>query len=307
MTKPDAILVADLHLREDVPLCRTDDYFQAQHNKVKWLRKLKRKYECVVIVAGDIFNHWKPTPYLLSWALKVLPRFHAIPGQHDLPQHRFDLLGKSGFSVLQNARKLDMIITPDTPFSDLSGDPQESSISICGYPFGKPFERPAKRQGTGRNIAVAHVLTWHNKLPFPGCTSSNALSLLKRYPYDLIVTGDNHIPFVVEYKGRVLVNPGSMMRMKADQEQHRPRVYLWYAKSNTVKPVYFPIEEGVVSREHIEERKGQEERFQAFVQKLKEVDEELGLSFKRNLKTYFNKHRVRKEVMDIVWEAVDEK
>ena len=33
----DAILVSDLHITESTPISRTDDYIQAQENKLKFL------------------------------------------------------------------------------------------------------------------------------------------------------------------------------------------------------------------------------------------------------------------------------
>ena len=46
--------------------------------------------------------------------------------------------------------------------------------------------------------------------PFPGATGGNAINILKKYPqFDLIVTGDNHQSFSVEYEGRLLVNTGT--------------------------------------------------------------------------------------------------
>ena len=316
--QPTAIIAADIHLREDVPLCRTDDYFQAQSRKVRWLRKLRKDLNCPVIVAGDVFDHWKPSPFLLGWAIKSLPPFLAIPGQHDLPQHRLGLLPKSGFYVLKAAKKLWLLKGPKKarrrpgtrdpikgPFPALSDCIQATTGLhgvVYGYAYGEKLRDPDEIPG--RSVAIAHRLTWKNVLPYPGCAADSALDLLKKHPYDLIVTGDNHKPFVVKHQGRLLVNPGSMMRMDADQVEHRPRVYLWYAKSNSVERVYYPIEKGVVSREHITDQKKQEEQFQVLVQRLQEVDSELGLSYSRNVKRYLRKHRTRKEVIDIIWEAM---
>jgi len=309
--QPTAILAADLHIREDVPLCRTDDFFQAQETKLCWLCKLQERLDCPLIIAGDIYDHWKPSPFLLGWSLKVLPQFYAVAGQHDLPQHRLGLLHKSGFYVLQKADKLKLLKGSRKPkngetekrtFSVLS-DRTEAATRCYGYSYGETLRNPEPETGR-RTMAVAHRLVWKTILPYPGCTAESAKQLLKKHPYDLIVTGDNHKPFVEKYRGRLLVNPGSMMRMDADQVTHKPRVYLWYAKSNTVERVYYPITEGVVSREHITKRKIQEEQFQVFVQRLQDMDTELGLSFKRNVKRFLHKNRTRKEVVDIIWEAL---
>jgi DNA repair exonuclease SbcCD nuclease subunit len=64
--KYDAILGADLHIRESVPACRIDDYINAQWTKLLFIQNLCEKNGCPFLVAGDLFDHWKPSPYLLS-------------------------------------------------------------------------------------------------------------------------------------------------------------------------------------------------------------------------------------------------
>jgi hypothetical protein len=122
--------------------------------------------------------------------------------------------------------------------------------------------------------------------------------------YDLIVTGDNHLPFVVKEGNQLLVNPGSMMRMTASQIDHKPRVYLWFADDNTVKPVYLPIKQGVISREHIDRQKDKDKKIEAFVEHLKD-NYEVGLSFEKNLEKYFRQNRTRKPVEQLVWRAME--
>ena len=81
---PSAILCGDFHLREDTPVCRTDDFWAAQWDKVLEIKELQEKYKCPVIHSGDLFNHWKPSPYLLSTTMWGMPEhFHTIYGNHD--------------------------------------------------------------------------------------------------------------------------------------------------------------------------------------------------------------------------------
>ena len=107
---PTAILTSDWHLREDTPICRTDDYWNAQWKKVNFISKLQEKYDCPVIHAGDLFDKWKPSPWLLSTTISILPKkFYTIFGQHDLPQHSLDLEHKSGINTLRQAKSLTVI------------------------------------------------------------------------------------------------------------------------------------------------------------------------------------------------------
>ena len=150
-------------------------------------------------------------------------------------------------------------------------------------------------------------MVWQGKRPWPGCTDPSAVAVLKKYPeYDLILTGDNHKPFTEEYEGRLLVNPGSITRQSADQIDHTPRVYLYYASTNTVRPVFLPVQEGkeVISRDHIDRKEERTERISTFISRLG-GEWEAGLSFEENLKRFFESNKVLDSVKQIVWDAVD--
>ena len=274
---PSAILCADLHLRDSVPRARTDDYWKAQGEKLTTLWKLQYKYNCPVYCAGDIFHKAKSNPVIESLAIDHLPeKFYGIPGQHDLPDHNIDNFDKSSLGVLFAA-----------------------STKIVKNPFEEMFR-------IGEGVGLIH--TFIQKLGDEQdkiIGGSSAKALLRKYPdLKLIVSGDNHKPFVYEYEGRLLVNPGSMMRMKADQIDHKPRVYLWYEESNTVEPVYFPIDDGVIDRIHLEREEKKDERIEAFVSHLNN-DYTVGLDFKNNLEIFFRNNETKKAVQKQIWEAME--
>lgn len=298
MKKVDAIICSDLHLREDTPICRTDDYWAAQERKVLYIKGLQQEYRCSVFDGGDLFNQWKASPRLLAWAIKAMYNPITVAGQHDLPQHSLEMFHRSSLAVLEAAGvvKVNGVYELD------------NGIVVYSLPWGEkiPAIQSAHKEWK-RKVLIHHITTYDGKTPWPGAekTVENALGILDRAEgFDLVVTGDNHKPFVVEDKGRVLVNSGSVMRMTADQVDHRPRVYLWNAEENKVEPHYLPIEAGVVSREHMKEQKECDERIEAFVSRLK-GDVELGVSFEQNLERFFlEETAVTPEVKKIVWEAV---
>jgi len=289
---PDLILCADFHLRESQPICRTDDFWQAQWNKVDFIRQLQIKYNCPVIHSGDLFEHWKPSPYLLTETIRHLPNnFRTIYGNHDLPQHSVDLAYKCGVNTLKSAGLLEIL-----PGCHWLAEPSKASLF---FPI------------TNTKILVWHIMTYKSKLPWPGCTDPLAAKLLKKYPeYDLIVTGHNHQSFVLRiierFKDRILVNPGSLTRHKANQIDHKPCVYLWYAENNHVEPVYLPIKQDVIIREYIDQEKQQDERMKAFISRLDdewEIDEEE--KFEKNLERFAQTNQVSQPIMDIVLKAME--
>ena len=295
--KIDAIICSDLHLTEQTPECRLDNYIEAQRTKLSFISGLQKQYKCPVLCAGDIFDHWKPSPWLISFALQYLPdELIAIPGQHDLPQHNLDLIEKSGFGTLLQGNKV------KTDFWN------SRSLRLNGYeiytvPFGIGIPKPKYQNN---NILIIHQLTWQ-KEPWPGADpKGNASVLLKQNPdFDLIITGDNHQAFTEEREGRLLINPGSMLRKTADQIDFKPRVYLWDAESNTAEPVYLPIEAGVVSRKHIEIKEERKNRLDAFINIIKSEEFEIGVSFEETVRKVLNSRNITQTIKAKVLEALD--
>lgn len=299
----DAIICSDLHLTEQIPICRIDDYVSAQMNKLDEISAMQQRYNCPVLCAGDIFDHWKPSPWLISFALKYLPdELIAIPGQHDLPQHNLELIEKSGFWALSNALKLEWGGTYH-PYLLI-----HENFDIYTVPFGSMPPKPKKEYNPNKefkNILMLHQLTWQ-KEPWPGADpKGNALKLLKQNPdFDLIITGDNHQAFTEEYNGKLLVNPGSMLRKTANQIDFKPRVYLWNAESNTVVPEYLPIDADVVTREHLEIKEERQGRMDAFINLIQSEEFEIGVSFEENVKQVLKSGKINQAVQNKVLEAL---
>lgn len=284
--KASAIFTADWHLREDTPTAFQGDFQAEQWKAVDEVAELQRQHECLVIHAGDLFNHWKPSPYLLIQAIRHLPeQFYTIYGNHDLPQHNLELVDKCGINVLKEAEALQIFEGchwGQTPVV-------KSTLPIL-------FER---------FILVWHVMTYQGKKPWPGITDPMAGTLLRKYPqFDTIVTGHNHQAFVEEYEGRLLVNPGGLVRQAADQIDFHPRVYLWYAKTNTVQPHFLTFSEGSISRAHIEITEERNARIDAFISRLGE-SWETSLSFEENLEAFSKANRINSKVMNIIYKAIE--
>jgi len=290
----DAILTSDWHLREDTPPCRVDNFWNVQWGKVMFVKELQREHDCPVLHAGDLFHHWKPSPYLLSQAIIYLPdQFHTVYGQHDLPQHNLELAYKCGINTLYQADVLNI-------------------LTQCHWQK-KPTEYWKTDPGNidevlrikDKTTLVWHVMNYIGRPPWPGCEAPRASRLLNKYPqFDLIVTGDNHKPFTERYEGRLLVNPGSLTRQSAD-ETHRPRVHLWYADRNTLVSVYLPIDEDAVSRDHIQQQEQRDERIEAFVKRLN-TEFRASVSFEENLEQFLQTNRVTENVKQVIYKAMEE-
>ena len=278
----DAIFCADIHLRETAPVCykNPEDFYEEQWNALQTIKELQVKYKCPVYCAGDLFDYWKPSPWLLSKTIEYLPeQFFTVIGNHDVAQHNLDLIDKCGVNVLAQAGKL--TILNETHF----GNTPNSLLNL-----------------KNKKLIVWHVMVWdgiHTPFQTFDTSTSSAKKLLKKYEADVMVTGDNHIPFVVNRKKSILVNPGSLTRQKADQINHRPRVYLWNENTNAVKPFYMPISKDAITREHIEEEEKRNERLSVFISRLNGGGMD-SLSFEDNLQLFFKKNKVSKKIVSLI-------
>lgn len=282
---PDLILGADWHLREDQPVARTDNFWEAQWDKVDQVAALQKKFDCPVYHAGDLFHHWKPSPNLLSETIARLPdNFNTIVGQHDMPQHNMELMFKSGIHTLVKAKAINWL----SEGGNFGQDPITHTII------------------KGKKVAMIHRFVWDGeKIPWPGCEELTARQVLAKYPqFDLIVTGDHHKPFIQALKGRLLVNCGQLSRQDAKAADYQPRVWLWYAETNTVEPYYLEHNLGVISRDHLDKIKERDERMEAFITRLSE-DWEVGVSFEENLERFLGSNKTKMAVKELIYKAMD--
>ena len=290
---PSLILCSDMHLREDTPSCFIGDFQKEQWDSLDFIRKLQQRWNIPVLCGGDLFHHWKTSPWLLTKVMKHLPaKFFSCMGQHDLPQHNLELVDKSGFGTLIEAGYIKTENDWDDMLSSLN-------LQICHWE-----QEPVKMNKGIKNILLWHHTTYLQK-PFPGASGGMAVGILRKYPqFDLIVTGDIHQSFTTTYEGRRLVNPGNLTRQSAQQIDFKPSVWLWYAEDNSVEQVFLPIQANAISREHIDIKEQRNERIDAFVEEL-QSDWESNMSFEDNLKRFQETNDIEPDVMYLIFNAIN--
>ncbi len=293
--KVDLIITADWHLmeKERNPPCRLDSHWEAQWNKVLQINQLMNRYDCDCILAGDLFEHWKTSPRLLNRCLKDLPggeaayyQLRSVIGNHDMPQHNIDNMERSGFRTLSEAKKIFVLN------GNHWGCDNKKTITDTLLTFNPDISR---------KIVVAHMMVWKGKLPWPGCEDPEAEEVFDIFPEaDLIITGHNHRTFTAKRGKRLLINPGSLTRHKADQIDHKPCVFLWNAETNDYRIHYLKVKKDVISREHIDVKKTKEKRLEAFITKLQD-GWDVSLSFKDNMEIAFQKNKTPDKIKQIIY------
>jgi DNA repair exonuclease SbcCD nuclease subunit len=309
MKKVDAILTSDWHIMERRPPCRTeDDFIDTQWRKMKFIAGLALEHDCPIFHAGDLFDRAKSSPLVERLVIESLRgiTIYCAPGQHDLPNHNLELFEQSSLAVLSSALHTDFIVGLTERESFVVN---ENGMSVHIVPFG---EEPCNQIERGKIKALLwHRMTWGVKEPFPGCDlEGNAIALLEKYPmYDLIVTGDNHQSLFARCGGRLLVNPGSLMRIEAGQADYRPKAWLWHAEDNSFDTVEVPIAESDMSRVELDEEKRRDGILDAFVKWMdrkgdpgSKID---GIDFRRNMERFLAENRPGKDVEIRIWEAME--
>jgi len=300
---PVAIALSDLHLTLVPPACRDDkDWMDAQ---AQYLHQVKQLAPALpIICAGDIFDKWNASPELINFALEHLPDgMYCIPGQHDLPSHRMDLMHRSGYGVLVRAKKI----------KDISGKLFITPKDLALYGFGweeevEPVSEEEEDDPSNRkaflHIAVIHRYIWTDDKKYPGAPDTSRLtafsSLLRGY--DVAVFGDNHKSFLSKSGSCTVFNCGGFIRKKTDEIQYSPNVGVIY-NDGSVKPVKLNTS---TDRFHplAEDRKEVEFDMGQFIDQLQSLGEH-GLDFQAAVKKYILSNPTHPRVKEIIASILD--
>ncbi len=254
-------------------------------------------------MAGDIGHKPRWSCRLLEWFISKIDkdiRIFLIPGQHDLINHRLDLWEQSGIGVLHAAEVISLY-----GFDKFPCNIEFDDFCLNAFPYGIGIQHIELVNISKPQIAITHEMIIKNQKLWPDQEAPKGNSVLKKFPeFSIIHSGDNHNSFIVEIGKRKLINSGNITRITADQEDFPPRVYLWYAETNDIEAVYLPIEQGVISRTHIEVAKDRENRNKAFITRVNSMDD-LEIDYEDNLVAYFKKYKTEIPVKNKVMEAVE--
>lgn len=216
--KPVAVLCADIHLSMNPPVARRSepDWFQAMGRTLKQLKDLADLLDVPIICAGDVFDRWNSPPELVNFALRNLPKMYAVPGQHDLPLHRMDLIHKSAFDTLVLAKVIKVLRPEGTQFR---------GFHAHGFGWGDVLKSP-EQMGEGISLAVVHAFIWTEDYGYPGVSDDSNLRQFKKKlrGYTAAVFGDNHKGF----QAGSILNCGTFFRRKSDEIDYHPSIGVLY-------------------------------------------------------------------------------
>jgi hypothetical protein len=224
-----AILCSDIHLCHLAPVARSaePDWYAAMKRPLEQLWQLSSAQGAPLVIAGDIFDRWdtkrEGQPELTNFAIEVFSQFNwgvfAIPGQHDLPNHRLDEIHRSAFWTLIRSGKVQMLKP--------GYESRIGRLALHGFPWGVPVKPKVELSSGVVHLAVVHAYIWKAGCSYPGADEEqHAVKYqAKLKGFSAAVFGDNHKGFMI---GDRLMNCGTLLRRKSDEKDYRPQVGLLY-------------------------------------------------------------------------------
>jgi hypothetical protein len=298
-----AVLASDLHITDKTPVARAEkDWLKVLAYYFEQVRRLCRDYHAPLIVAGDVFDKPNPSPFVINFAMEVLPNTFAIPGQHDLQYHNYADRHKTAYWTLVQAE----VITNMTP--GLQTIINGSLIGI-GFPWGsevKPLEEIVDKTQTRDCVylAVVHDYIWTSGYSYDKPPSEAAVSMwLNRLKgYTAAVFGDNHKGFLIE--DRNILNAGTFTCRRSDERNYRPHVGL-LKRSGEIEPYELDTSKDEWCTLEETEKKLQElDDFTELVDELNNLGAD-SLDFLEALKAGMAAKQVGRAVGDIIRKAAE--
>ena len=292
------LLVGDLHLTDKSPKKRKDDFVKTQNTKMMEIFDIYHQHNCEFIISpGDLFDSHKASDYLKQLWIKLLKQYKisilCVFGQHDLRYHTSDIRN-TPIMVMKRAGNV----------SILKNIPSSSDWAIHIYGQSWYEKTPEITDKSRLNILVVHKQFYTGKQDFPTQqeVGTNATSFLKKHPFDLVVSGDNHRFFKVSYKSQTLINLGSLMRTRIDQVNHKPRCAIFDTETKELEIIKLKVKpfETVfdMAKEKVEEERS--ESLQNFIKEIKNTKKSKKLNFIAKLK------EARDMVEEGIAEVIDE-
>jgi DNA repair exonuclease SbcCD nuclease subunit len=294
-----AILCSDLHFSDNPPISRSvePDWFEVMGRYIDQLKVHQKRYDCPIIVAGDVFDRWKCSPHLINFLIKRLPRncIYAVPGQHDLPNHDYQRIQESAYWTLVEAD----IITN----LECQNPVKRNGIWMHGIPWDFHIQGPTYvEQPNGLHLAVIHSYVWIKGKSYPDAPEKQRL---KRYfkaleGYDAAVFGDNHMGFVYGEKKPYIMNCGSFIRRKIDEIDYKPMIGLLEGSGRITPINLITDEDKFIDTRELERTTSQILDGIEFLKEMTSKGGELVTDFVTAVERYCKKNNVEKSVRDII-------
>lgn len=297
------MLVSDLHLCAKPPVARSGepDWFAAMARPLREISHLAKTYDVPVFYAGDIFDRWNAGPQVINFALQNLHPGHAVPGQHDLPNHNYGDIEKTAYWTLVEAGILTNLPPGEVQYV--------ADVAITGFPWGYPPAPAAPKPRPGcLRVAIIHRFIYTDAATgYPGADPGLRVgaSLAGLRGYDVAAYGDNHKGFIITKHGTTICNCGGLMRRKTDERNYRPGVGLLTDGGDVVRHYLDTTDDIFAEYTEAEEHMGKLLDMSAFTDGLESLGGGDALVFEAAVRRFLDTNKPSRAVRDIVMETLE--
>ena len=218
-------LVSDAHLTFKKFIARKDNAVNAGLRKFNEVLNWCEENEASLVIAGDLFD--KPRSwFMLAQTMDMIRKsgvsIFAVYGQHDIYFRSKDTIDRTNLGILRKAGLVKILSDIPVEVPTTRGK-RGLQVRIYGASYGEEIPEPIEtEQASIYNMLVVHAPIYSGSIN--KVETLNALSFLKKHPYDLIHCGDIHRRFEVETNQSILLNPGPLLRKTAEEYNftHKP-------------------------------------------------------------------------------------
>jgi len=300
-----AVICSDLHLSMTAPTYRDispQGWFDEMAETLSTLRTVASGLDCPILCAGDVFDTWGPPPLLINFALDSLPPMIAVPGQHDLPNHRLKLLEKSAFTTMVKSNRI--------RYAEPGKVLRAGRLAVYGFPWGVPVTPPPIVERHVIPVALIHKYIHVPGAAHPKATrkeSAKSISVAYRgMSYASYIHGDNHMPFrtlTARKGGANIINPGALFKRKIDEAAHDSSIAILFA-SGRVEMI--PIKAADIGNYKRKEKKNRELDKADFSQFLSSLDASpCSVDFRETVRHYTAATNLTAGAKQILLESID--
>lgn len=289
------LLLSDIHGMSQTPIARMDDMNEAFKHKFSYVCEYAKNNNLIILQAGDL-THKPRDWHLLNDIIKILRKYNVglncVFGQHDMYMRNMHsvptimgTLKNTGLINILNGKKNNYYIENKLPIF---------SIGLFGASFGDKIPKPLRKYDT--NILVLHKNISQKEL-YPKHNYTSPEYFIKYNPgWDLILVGDIHRKFVVEYKQTLMINTGPMMRYEATKYnfKHKPCFFIYDSSSHTFEEIIIPHAPSklILNRDHIEKGKEENILFEQLANSIEKINNNIG-----------DKINIKKEILTLIKEV----
>lgn len=245
-----------------------------QKKYLQQLEDLRPAWDVPIFAAGDIVDRWNLPPEFINWAIDAMPEMYVVAGNHDLPNHSEEEVHRSAFWTLVKFGKLKVLSETPTSFPFIYDAGKAVNLLAYGFGWGKKVKPPVPNDPGFPvvHLAVAHRYVWTNGTGHQDSGSKDKLGGIASdfVGYDVVHFGDNHKTFLEKNKDRrTFFNPGTFLRRKADEIDHKPCVGFLKA-DGSIKVKYLDVSGDKFVLRPVKAE--QELDLEDFVEGLKQID-----------------------------------